>query len=1057
MAFGEIGRSSLFAQAPQQKKSLVEQLPRIPAVAPADALKTFTVQKGFRLELVANEPLVSDPVDACFDEFGRLFVVEMHGYPFSQEPTRLNPNGGGKRNAGIVRLLEDRDGDGRYEHSVKFADNITWPTSVCCYDGGVFVLAPPHLHYFKDTNGDGKADVKEIVYSGFDRGNVQALANNLKWSLENKILGAGGRNPGTLKRKGKTVFRLGRLDFAFNPRTKIIEPITGGEQFGHSLDDWGNRFVCSNSNHIRHVVFPLRYLNRNKLYSPPSGIRSIAKEGAAAKVFRKSSAEPWRVVRTARRVADPKTRARLSHTEQFAIGYFTSATGVTIYRGDAYPKEFRGNAFIGDVGGNLIHRKTVKPSGVSFVAERADQGAEFIASTDNWFRPVNFVNAPDGSLYILDMYRETIEHPHSVPDDIKKHLDLQGGHDRGRIYRLVYRNHRTKPKLPGKMTNRQLVASLKSPNGWLRETAHRLLWERQDRKIVPDLKKLISDSNSALAKIHAMWILDGMNELDEHDLLLGLRSTDFRVQKHAVQLVEPRFSQSPKLQNAVVELCEKANVHVAFQLAFSVGELPVEKRVAVLEKLSQRFAGNRDVQAAILTSSAGIAGRFAVGILEKNQRDLLLQLAGLAGHEPNVSDAVKLFASTLDLKENRVLQQQVFSAMDRGLKRRKSSLQKLVRNPEISKQAKEMFQNLLYRAAEAVVNRKQKIADRISAVRFLALAPDNAAANILSDLLNSSQPVKLQVAVVDALAEQSPQTTAEQFLSKWRGLSPLVRKAMLGHLVQQSRMTRVLLDRIEKKKFARSNLERTTIDFLRNHPVASIRQKSRTIFVDDVSADRKKVIARYLTALELESSATNGRNIFRTKCATCHRIGNDGHAVGPDLVSVTNKSPRDFLISILDPNRESQPNFHVYNVLTESGKVYSGIVTAENANSITLLQAEGKKETVLRSNIDELISLNKSLMPERMEKEITPQQMADLLKFLQSLRKKSSTAGKPDPMRISGPFSDRLSAASDSAARCEIRSSRVVPLNLSLAVLEVAGALRFFFLPVPRTGAGSLG
>ena len=981
-------QSPLFAQSPRQQKSLAQKLPRIPAVEPENALKTFTVQNGFRLELIANEPLVSDPVDACFDEFGRLFVAEMHGYPFSQEPTKLNPKGGGKHNAGIVRLLEDRDGDGRYEHSVKFAGNIAWPTSVCCYDGGVFVLASPHLYYFKDTDGDGKADVKEIVYSGFDRGNVQSLANNLKWSLENKILGAGGRNPGTLMRKGKTLFRLGRHDFAFDPKTKRAELVTGGVQFGLSFDDWGNRFVCSNSNHIQHVVYPLRYLNRNPLFSPPSAIRSIAKEGEAARVFRKSSAEPWRVVRTARRVADPKMRARLSHTEQFAIGYFTSATGVTIYRGDAYPEEYRGNAFIGDVGGNLVHRKTVQPMGVSFQATRADQGVEFIASTDNWFRPVNFVNGPDGSLYILDMYRETIEHPHSIPEDIKRHLDLQSGDNRGRIYRLVYRNHRPKPKLPGKMTNLQLVHALESSNGWLRVTAQRLLWERQDRRFVPDLKKLISHSQSSLAKIHAMWILDGLKELDTNDLLLGLQTSDSNVQEHAVKLAESRFAMSTKLQNEVVKLCDRADLRLAFQLAFSAGELPVTKRVAVLAKLSQRFTNNRDVNAAILTSSTDIAGRLAVAILKQGQHDLLLQLAGLAGHEPKESDAVTLFSSTLDLKENRILQQQIFSSMNRGLKRRKSSLQKIVRNSKVSNLAKEQFQLLLSFATKSVVNPKQQLPRRISAVRFLALAPETNQTKILSDLLNSTQPVALQLAIVDVLAEQEQQITAERFLSKWRKLSPQVRKAMLRHLVQQSPMTEVLLERIAKNLFARSNLDRATIDFLKNHPVASLRQKSRTIFVDDVSADRKKVIAKYRKALNLESSATEGRKIFRTKCASCHRIGNDGHAVGPDLVSVTNKSPRDFLIAILDPNRESQPNFHVYNVLTNSGKVYSGIVTAENANSITLLQAEGKKETVLRSEIDELMSLNKSLMPEGMEKEITPQQMADLLSFLQSLRKK---------------------------------------------------------------------
>ncbi len=313
---------------------------------------------------------------------------------------------------------------------------MTWPTSVCCYDGGVFCLAPPHLWYLKDTDGDGVADVRKIIFSGFRRDNVQAVTNSLKWSLENRIVFAGGRNGGDLVHDGKKVFSIRGQDVSLNPATLALAPITGGEQFGLSFDDWGDRFVCNNSNHIEQVVFEDRYVRRNPYIAVSGTIRSIAKEGPAAPVFRRSPPEPWRVVRTRRRVSDPVMLRTLPFTEQFAIGYFTSAAGITIYRGDAYPPAFRGNAFIGDVGGNLVHRKTLVRDGVLMTARRADENTEFVTSTDNWFRPVNFVNAPDGTLYMIDMYRETIEHPFSIPDDIKSHLDLQSGDDRGRIYRL---------------------------------------------------------------------------------------------------------------------------------------------------------------------------------------------------------------------------------------------------------------------------------------------------------------------------------------------------------------------------------------------------------------------------------------------------------------------------------------------------------------------------------------------------------------------------------------------------------------------------------------------
>ena len=166
----------------------IRDRPRIVATEPANVLKTFQQARGFQLELVASEPLVADPVAACFDEMGRMYVAEMHGYPFSQEPTKLNPDGGGLSNAGIIRVLEDTDGDGRMDRSEVFADQISWPTSVCCYRGGIFVLAPQYLYYLKDTDGDNRADVREVVLSGFGRDNVQSVTNGLQWGIDLSLI-----------------------------------------------------------------------------------------------------------------------------------------------------------------------------------------------------------------------------------------------------------------------------------------------------------------------------------------------------------------------------------------------------------------------------------------------------------------------------------------------------------------------------------------------------------------------------------------------------------------------------------------------------------------------------------------------------------------------------------------------------------------------------------------------------------------------------------------------------------------------------------------------------
>ena len=253
--------SNLFAQ--DERVVTEADMPRIPHTNPKDALSTFKVADGFELELVAAEPLVADPVAACFDEHGRMFVAEMHGYPFSQEPTQLNPEGGGLKNAGIIRMLEDIDKDGKMDRSTVFADNLSWPTSVLPYNGGIFVMAPKFLYYLKDTDGDNQADVREIVLEGFGRNNVQSVANGLIWGLDNKIYFAAGRNPKTLVHRGTPLFPVSGVDLRFDPRTEKFELVTGGVQFGHARDIWGTRFVCSNSNHIQQVIHPQHYITRN--------------------------------------------------------------------------------------------------------------------------------------------------------------------------------------------------------------------------------------------------------------------------------------------------------------------------------------------------------------------------------------------------------------------------------------------------------------------------------------------------------------------------------------------------------------------------------------------------------------------------------------------------------------------------------------------------------------------------------------------------------------------------------------------------------------------------
>lgn len=995
------------------RKVTTEDMPRIPFTSADDAIDTFRLAKGFSLEMVAAEPLVGDPVDACFDEFGRMFVAEMHGYPFSFEPTKLNPEGGGKKDAGIIRLLEDSDGDGRMDKSIVFADGISWPTSVCCYNGGVFVLAPEYLYYFKDTDGDNVADVREKVLSGFGRGNVQAVTNGLKWDLDNNIYFAAGRNPKKLLHRGEPLFPVNGSDLRFNPKTETFEQVAGGVQFGHSMDDWGTRFVCSNSNHMQQVVYPRDYLARNPYFVAPQMIQSVAKDGASARVFRRSPPEPWRIVRQKWRAADkgyklivndeggwefipmdPSKKAGVVPTE-YPVGFFTSATGITIYRGNAYPPEYRGNAFVGDVGGNLVHRKTVDTSRVVYEAQRADEGEEIIASSDNWFRPVNFVNAPDGSLYVLDMYRETIEHPYSIPAEIKKFLKLTSGWDRGRVYRLVSPDMNRQPVVRiGELDNDKLVDQLASDNGWNRETAQRVIWERQDLSTAPLIRKLLKTTSNPLGRLHSLYALEGLKALISNDVLFGLADEHPRVRAHAIRLSEPFLASESELVDALLKLTNDTNDHVRFQLAFTLGEVSNDRATQALASLFRRRDNSTEVRTALMSSVGSNADKLAASLLQdgefRNQSHavgVLSELTLVVGANPDSSVSLQLLDALADDDVPLALQQQLLTALGEGLERRGSAVAKLLDDDACPDALRQRMTKLFARATQMAADGEQSLSTRETGIRLLAFATWDTAEESLVPFLSPQVPQQLQRAAVASMLEQSSADTATTLLAGWRGYSPQVRRDVVDGLLNQTSRVGALLDAIESEEIRPTDVELDKRQVLVKHPNEQIRTRSTKVFQSSRVSSRAEVVAAWQDVLTLEGNANRGLEVFKKKCALCHQVGNIGHKVAPDLASVKNKSEADLLIAILDPNREAQPNFNTYTAETKAGRIFNGIIAAESENSITLRRAEAKEDVVLRTNIEELIANGISLMPEGLEKEFSRQELADVITFVKSIGK----------------------------------------------------------------------
>jgi putative membrane-bound dehydrogenase-like protein len=978
------------------------------------------------MDLLAAEPLVADPVAIEYDPDGRAYVVEMSDYPYTDKSTdkpfieRTTDLPLGK-----VRILEDVDGDGKFDRSTIFARDLSWPTGIALWRGGCFVAATPDIWYLKDTDGDGVADVRRRVFTGFRKFNVQATMNNLKWGLDGWIYGAGGSNGGMIQHVPNPVGQASRLsepdlkpialgthDYRFHPDTEQFEVIPGGARFGLTFNDWGNRFICNIRNPVQHVVLPAEALRRNPYLAIRTAIHDAAESGDTIPVFRASPPEAWRIA-NARRLARDTTVAA-PRSESVAAGYMTSACGITIYRGSAYPPEFHGNVFIAEPSANLIHRQVLKPNGVTFTSTRADPDAEIVASTDNWFRPVNFINAPDGTLHVCDMYRETIEHPWSIPDDIKSHLDLESGRDRGRIYRLTPPNFRPPPKPNlSQATTAELVAHLANPNSWWRDTAQRLLIERHDPAAVPLLQRILTLSpseeqaevngpsdrdaateNSGRGRLHALWTLHNLNGLTSDGLLASLADPHPGVRENALcvaglDLASPGGTPKFQLIDKLLERAGDDAARVRFQLALALGAIPNERAEAALATIALSDAGDEWTRAAILSGAAerstgvlmAAARREDLGQRFPQVRPLLHDLATVVSARGDRDEVARLSCLALTFKSQTgaALQREIVLGLGDGFARRGKRLTEL---SEIDPAWSKVIADLVGDASRLAADRAATDDERVQAIQLLGHGGATSVRGVLVALVEPKQPQAVQLAAIRTLAGFRLTETPATLLAAYRGATPGGRAEIINTLLSRPEWIHPLLDAIEAGSVAGSDVPLARRNLLLRNASAAIKDRAVKLFAREATGPREAVLKEYQAALSMAGDATRGKQVFQRECKQCHRVGDEGQDVGPSLATVRHRGPDEILLHVLDPNREVGPNFVEYVVVLNDGRTATGLIASETPTGITLRRAEGATEMILRREIDEISSTGKSLMPEGVEKKIPVAEMADLIAFL---------------------------------------------------------------------------
>jgi putative membrane-bound dehydrogenase-like protein len=982
------------------------------AKSPEASLAALKPRPGFVAELVVSEPLVQDPIAFAWGPDGKLWVVEMGDYP-------LGVDGKGKP-GGRVKILEDTKGTGRYDKATVFLDNLPFPTGVMPWRKGVLVTCAPEILYAEDTDGDGKADVVKKLYSGFVEGNQQHRANGLMWGVDNWVYGANGDSGGRVKsaKTGQAVELRGH-DFRIRPDEGLIELTAGQTQYGRGCDDWGNWFGGNNSNPVWHFALDDRYLRRNPHLAPPDPRVPVSIAPGTAPVY-------------------PISRTLPRFNDFAMVNRFTSACSPIVYRDELFGPAFAGNTFVSEPVHNLVHREVMAPEGVTFRSRRApdEERSEFLASEDNWFRPTMIRTGPDGALWVADMYRFVIEHPQWIPADWQRRLDLRAGHDKGRIYRVypVGAKPRAIPRLD-KLDTAGLVAALDSPSGWQRDTAQQMLLWRADKSAVPLLEKLAATSERPQARLHALCTLDGLGALTRELLLKALADAHPGVRRHAVRLCEPRLAAAPDLGPALLRLRDDADPQVRMQLAYTLGEWDDPRAGAALGELAVRAAGDRYLTTAVLSSlnrknldrvlTAVLGGSGATPRPELIQE--LLRQADAFG-DPRATVTLLEAVTPADGAKPAEWQFAALAGLLDNLDRRGSSLRQLAdTGGDDMKRALARLTALFAAARAAAADPQAAPAGRAQAVRLLGRGPDHRAEDVdlLSNLLVPQTPDEVQSAAVAALGRLRDADVPARLLRGWKAHGPGLRAQVLEVLFRRDDWRRAALEAMERQELPPAEVDAARRQQLLTSRDASVRARAEKLFGGTVNPDRQKVIDAYREVLTMTGDARRGGPLFVKSCATCHKLADQGGEAGPDLTPLAGR-PLDYLLTnILDPNRAVEARYITYVAETKRGLTLTGVLAGESGNRLTLIGSDGKPQTVLRSDLESLTSTGKSLMPDGLEKDLKPQDLADVLAYLRAAspaaKRKEFPGNRPELIRPAPDGSLRLTAAN-----CEIFGPSVV-------------------------------
>ncbi len=937
---------------------------------PEDELNTFRLERGFRADCVAAEPVVVKPISLDWDPSGQMWVALTPGYPDKQEfsgvPARDR-----------IVILEDRDGDGRADTTRVFAESLDLVTSLVFHRDGVIVAQAPEILFLRDTDGDERADERVVLFSGFGYRDTHAVISNLRWGLDGWIYGTQGYSGNDSRNvtgmDGASFGHIGNGVFRFKPDGSAIEMVVAYSSNTWGLDfssDGELFFTMANGSHLRHVVLEDRELSGGRM----------------------AGVESWLDVTDHAEVHPLTKHERTPYQQIDFVGGFTAAAGSCLYTGGVWPDEYAGNHFVCEPTVNLVHRDALTPLGVTFHAERPGPG-EFLASTDLWFRPVHLRVGPDGALYVLDFYNQAAVHndtrgpPHG-PTNAALRPDRD--HEHGRIWRIQHLDAplAARPSLQTQTTD-ELFAELRSSSGWRRMTAQRLLIERgldaQERAALVALARRAEEPE---LRVHALWLT---RDAELARFLAGAFEPEVRRAALAVLRDAAGFTWMEVAKEARARLRDP-DPRVALEAL-----LLWKKRADTGDffELVKLFPSLRDdwSRSAVLAIAAERPAEFMSALVRRGEpehfMELVDRLAESTADRDDFGEAIGMVLALGEVDPPPALAERTLRALAAGFADAEQpwpspklgfALRRLLANQDVRVALAALpiaqrwagdqfgvseFRALSTRMREIVADPEREPALRLACLRSLLEIPDarSDAIAAAARFLDPYFTAEIQSEVVSLLGALEDAEAARRLLEALPSLSGPVREALFQKLLERGSWTALLLDAIEAEAVRPTELGPHVVHRLRNHPDPSIAKRA-----NELEALRRgeegveQILAELLPAVEAPGDVVRGKQLFGEQCAKCHAFQREGGRVGPDLTGMGAHGARELLPFLIDPNRSIEPAYVEYVVETVDGRLVDGVIAREDEQSVVLRNSSGDVE-VRRDEIESLRSTGRSPMP----------------------------------------------------------------------------------------------